>query len=165
VKRISPLCFSAPLVLSVFVMACCGSECGAVSALATPSAQASNENLAPGQERVVIPVKGMTCGGCGTAIEIALKKLEGVLAVQADHQSGTATVTYEKGKIAVEKLVEAIDKTGFKASVPGKNPASTANPVAEPVGLVSLADSLQPLQDRFDELRDRSHFVALLSPT
>lgn len=35
----------------------------------------------------------------------------------------------------------------------------------EPIALVSVADSLHPLQDRFNELRDRRHFVALLSPT
>ncbi len=164
-KRIIRLGFSAPLVLSVFVVSCSGSVSGSVSASATPSTQTSNENLAPGQERVVIPVKGMTCGGCETAIKIALKKLDGVLAVHADHRNGTVTVTHEKDKVTVERIVEAIDKTGFKASVPGKDPVSTANPAAEAVGLVSLADSLQPLQDRFDELRGRPHFVALLSPT
>jgi len=41
----------------------------------------------------------------------------------------------------------------------------SVSPAAEPVEVVSLADSLRPLQDRFAEAADGPHFVALLSPT
>lgn len=163
-RRITPLGLAVPLALGVFVVACCGAAFGQTAFAATVFAQDSEEKLPPGQERVVIPVSGMTCGGCETAIKIALKRVHGVVAAEADHEKGTATVIYEKDKITVEKLVEAINNTGFKASLPGKN-STLAPPAAAAVGVVSLADSLQPLQDRFDEVRDRPHFVALLSPT
>lgn len=35
----------------------------------------------------------------------------------------------------------------------------------EPTPLISLADSLKPLQDRFNAAKDKPRFVALLSPT
>ncbi len=69
---------------------------------------------------MVIPVKGMTCGGCETAIKLAVKKLDGIVSVEADHKEGRATVEYVKDKVTIEKIVEAINKTGFKASMPEK---------------------------------------------
>ena len=91
---------------------CC---CPAASAAATP---AQESDLKPGEARVVIPVKGMTCGGCEGAIKVAVKKLDGIVAVEADHKKGEATVTYLMDKVTVEKIIEAINKTGFKASPP-----------------------------------------------
>ena len=87
--------------------------------LALP-ALAGNENkpLPAGQTRVVFPVEGMTCAGCTAAIKIAVRKLDGVVAVDGDHEKGTATVTFEKGKVTAEQIVEKINKTGFKASLP-----------------------------------------------
>ncbi len=35
----------------------------------------------------------------------------------------------------------------------------------EPTPLISLADSLKPLQDRFNAAKDKPRFVAILSPT
>jgi copper chaperone CopZ len=86
------------------------------AAAATPSQDGSDPK--PGEATVVIPVKGMTCGGCESAVKIAVKRLEGIVAVEADHKKGEATVTYVKDKVTVEQIVEAINKTGFKASMP-----------------------------------------------
>jgi len=91
-----------------------------------PSARAEGEGPAEvagpaaraGEERLVLEVKGMTCGGCAAAIEIALKKLDGILAADADHKAGTATVTYVKDKVSVERIVGAIREVGFEAAVP-----------------------------------------------
>lgn len=77
-----------------------------------------NKPLPAGQARVVFPVEGMTCAGCTAAIKIAVRKLDGVVAVNGDHEKGTATVTFEKGKVTAEQIVEKINKTGFKASLP-----------------------------------------------
>lgn len=40
-----------------------------------------------------------------------------------------------------------------------------AKPLDEPVSVASLADSLKPLKDRFNAHRDKTRFVAILSPT
>ena len=82
---------------------------------ATPEQQ-----LPEGQAQVVIPVKGMTCGGCCVPIEATVKKLDGVVDATADYEKGQAVVTYEKDKVTVEKIVKAINTTSFKASMPEK---------------------------------------------
>jgi copper chaperone CopZ len=73
---------------------------------------------APAHEKVVLQVRGMTCGACTSIIRDEVKKLEGVVSVAADYEKGTATVEYVKGKVTVEQIVAAINKTGFKASMP-----------------------------------------------
>lgn len=88
---------------------------------------AANAAVAPAGEpskdlsRIVIPVEGMTCGGCVASIKIALKKMDGIVEVDGDHEQGTATVTYRRDKVSVERIVDRInEKTSFKASLPEK---------------------------------------------
>ncbi len=91
---------------------------------AAPAGAAEEIQEAPlpdGQARVVVPVKGMTCGGCCVPVETAVKKLEGVVDAKADYEKGQATVTYEKDKVTVKKIVDAINTTSFKASMPEKS--------------------------------------------
>jgi copper chaperone CopZ len=95
----------------------------ALALLAAPAGVADEIQQAPlpeGQVRVVVPVKGMTCGGCCIPVETAVKKLEGVVDATADYEKGQATITYEKDKVTVEKIVDAINTTSFKASMPEK---------------------------------------------
>ncbi|MGH9870159.1 MAG: heavy-metal-associated domain-containing protein [Candidatus Polarisedimenticolia bacterium] len=73
---------------------------------------------APAVEKVVLPVRGMTCGACSGIIRDELRKLKGVVTVSADYEKGTATVTFVKEQVTLEQIVAAINKTGFKASLP-----------------------------------------------
>ena len=92
-----------------------------VAAYAGTPAEISEQKLADGQARVVVPVEGMTCGGCCVKVETALKELDGVVASKADYQKGRATVTYVEDKVTVKQIVETINgKTSFKASMPKK---------------------------------------------
>ena len=95
----------------------------AVLALAISAVAADETREAPlpeGQARVVVSVKGMTCGGCCVPVETAVRKLEGVVDAKADYEEGRATITYEKDKVTVKKIVDAINTTSFKASMPKK---------------------------------------------
>lgn len=67
---------------------------------------------------VTIPVEGMSCGGCATAIHNALMKLDGVYAAEITFESGKAIVAYDAKKVTVEALTSAIDKAGYKAGKP-----------------------------------------------
>lgn len=67
---------------------------------------------------VIIPVGGMTCSGCEFNIENAVKKLDGIIQVKADHQKGEVYIKFEKEKVIVEKILEAINNTGYKATKP-----------------------------------------------
>jgi len=68
--------------------------------------------------QVVLPVKGMTCVTCEWGIEKALGKLEGVVEAKASASEQKVLVRYEPGKVTLERMIEAVDSTGYKASMP-----------------------------------------------
>ena len=61
---------------------------------------------------IILNVKGMMCEGCENRIKNAVKNIEGVDEVRADHRTGKVTVTTNKD---VEKKVISvvIDDIGF----------------------------------------------------
>ena len=58
-------------------------------------------------------VKGMACEGCEKRIINALKNVEGVESVTADHVSGKVVVTAEEGVLR-ETMEETITDIGFE---------------------------------------------------
>src|SRR5881409_314741 len=62
-------------------------------------------------------VKGWTCGSCAASTRIALKKLDGVQDVKTDNEKMEATVTYDDAKAAPERMLQAIERLGYKATV------------------------------------------------
>lgn len=83
---------------------------------------------------VTVEVKGWTCGSCAMATKIALKRLDGVTDVRTVIERNQAVVTYDDAKVTPEKMVEAIGKLGYKATLAGV--ASTGVPLA-PAGAAS----------------------------
>ncbi len=67
---------------------------------------------------ITIPVYGMTCSGCEYNVESAVKKLDGIIKVKADYQKGEVYIKFEKDKVTVDKIVEAINKAGYRATKP-----------------------------------------------
>jgi len=67
---------------------------------------------------VTLRVKGMTCGGCETAVAQALKSTEGVEDAQVSYERGVAVVKYDDQKVTVAKLREVINSTGFTCEAP-----------------------------------------------
>lgn len=66
---------------------------------------------------ITIKVQGMTCGGCATRVEEALKSTEGVQEVQVSFEHGRAVIKYDDQKVTPEKLREVIQNTGFSCDV------------------------------------------------
>ena len=64
-------------------------------------------------------VAGWSCASCASATRIALKKLDGVQDVKADPEKNEAVVTYDDAKIAPQKMVQAIAKLGYTATLKG----------------------------------------------
>ena len=60
----------------------------------------------------------MTCNGCEIHIEDELKKLQGIIVVKASHVDETTSVEYDNSKVSIEQILEAINRTGYKASKP-----------------------------------------------
>ncbi|MBZ0133705.1 MAG: heavy metal translocating P-type ATPase [Rhodocyclaceae bacterium] len=60
-----------------------------------------------------LPIEGMTCAACAARIEKQLNKLPGVSAA-VNFASERARVEFEAGAVSEPKLVETIEKAGFK---------------------------------------------------
>lgn len=71
-----------------------------------------------GSKTVVIPVEGMTCASCVAQVKRALKAVDGVVEVKVELEQRSARVRYIEGRVTPERLVEAINKSGYKAGTP-----------------------------------------------
>lgn len=64
-------------------------------------------------KEIVIKVEGMVCNGCEKRVQNALKTLEGIEKVDADHTNGTVTIT-SKNEVEENVIKEKIEDIGFK---------------------------------------------------
>ncbi len=64
-------------------------------------------------KETIIKVEGMVCGGCENRVQNALKTIEGVENVVADHVNGTVTVT-TKAEVSKSVMKEKIEDIGFE---------------------------------------------------
>ena len=67
-----------------------------------------------GQEKVVIPVTGMTCAFCVAHVTQALEEVPGVKGVQVNLVTEQASVEFEPGRIGLGDLEKAIRDTGYR---------------------------------------------------
>jgi len=82
------------------------------------SSEITKTTVIADSKTIVIPVEGMTCLTCEITVRSAIKKVEGVISASASAKEKSAKVTYDPAKTNIEQLVEAINKTGYKASTP-----------------------------------------------
>ena len=66
---------------------------------------------------VGLKVSGMTCGGCAVSVKNALLETPGVTAAEVDWEAGRVKVQYDAARVTTTKLLEAVNKTGFKAAL------------------------------------------------
>ena len=64
---------------------------------------------------VTIPVAGMTCAACAMRIEKTVGKLDGVASVSVNLATEKATVQYDRKKVKLSAIKQAIEKIGYKA--------------------------------------------------
>lgn len=67
---------------------------------------------------IEIPVEGMTCLTCELTVSTALKKIDGVIETTASAKEKKTKVRFDPTRTNIERLIEAINKTGYKASLP-----------------------------------------------
>ena len=65
-------------------------------------------------EVINVKVDGMTCGGCSGKVNQALTKINGVKKQEVCHVSNKAVVEFDPKKVSREKVLAAINSTGFK---------------------------------------------------
>jgi Cu+-exporting ATPase len=98
-------------------------------------------------ERIELPIEGMTCSSCANRVGKRLNALEGVEAT-VNFATQRASVTFDPGKVAPEELVEAVEEIGYAARLPHS-----------PGGAVAAPSEADPTKD----LRRRLIFSAALS--
>ena len=64
-------------------------------------------------KETIIKVEGMVCNGCENRVQNALKTIEGVEKVVANHTNGTVIVT-SKNEVEENVMKEKIEDIGFK---------------------------------------------------
>ena len=62
-----------------------------------------------------VKISSMDCAACALNIQTVLKKQAGVQQAQVSFDTKEAVVQYDATKISPEKIIAAIDQTGFKA--------------------------------------------------
>ncbi len=66
------------------------------------------------EEQVVLDIEGMSCAACSASIERVLRKKDGVLQADVNLVMNQAEVRYDKKRIKLSEILEAIQKAGFK---------------------------------------------------
>ena len=64
-------------------------------------------------KETIIKVEGMVCNGCENRVQNALKNIDGVEKVVADHTTGTVTVI-AKNEVEESAIKEKIEDIGFE---------------------------------------------------
>ena len=64
-------------------------------------------------KEIEIKIKGMVCGGCEKRVENALKTIEGIKEVTADHTTGKVKIQAE-GDIDKDTIKEKIEDIDFE---------------------------------------------------
>ncbi len=62
----------------------------------------------------ILQVEGMTCTGCETRIENAVKKLNGIMNVKAIYSSSNVYVTYDENAVKLNTIIETVEKLDYK---------------------------------------------------
>ena len=71
-------------------------------------------------------VTGMTCSACQAHVDKAVRHTQGVEEVQVNLLSNSMVVTYDPGTVSPETIIQAVQKAGYGASLPGEQ--ATAAP-------------------------------------
>ncbi len=78
--------------------------------------QANNEVAA--NQRLELPIQGMTCASCAARVEKRLNEVEGVDAT-VNYATERATVRFDSARAAPDRLLEAVRSAGYDARLPG----------------------------------------------
>jgi P-type Cu+ transporter len=70
----------------------------------------------PSDSTIELKITGMTCASCVSRVEKALKRVSGVLDASVNLATERATVRYLGGSEVVDRLISAVENTGYEAA-------------------------------------------------
>ena len=106
------------LVASLVVAAFAGVNVYTVASQRIAQAASSGAHSQNHLTEAVIPVEGMTCLTCELTIESGLKQLPGIQHADARVAEQAVSVRYDPAQISVGDMVDAINKSGYRAHSP-----------------------------------------------
>jgi len=65
------------------------------------------------EQKLTLPITGMTCANCAANIERVVKKLDGVTEANVNFATESAAVTFDPRQLQLQNVVEKIQKSGF----------------------------------------------------
>jgi copper chaperone CopZ len=74
---------------------------------------AAAESESQNRKTIVIAVEGMTCEGCAAQLNVALKRLEGVISAEANYPQKNVKVIYNPKQVTIERIKKAIYDAGY----------------------------------------------------
>lgn len=106
-------------ILQVVAMICALTVIGAFGLIvrAQHPTAATSTIATPKTEHVVVAIEGMHCGGCASGVKAMLKRTPGVVSADVSFEQKEAKVEFDSSATSREKIVEAINNMGYKASV------------------------------------------------
>ena len=89
-------------------------------------------------------VTGMTCSACSSRVEKTVSKLEGTDEVSVNLLTGTMQVTYDDNLIDDGKIIQAVERAGYGASVDsGEAAAKKSNDASEEASKAAFDEAKQ----------------------
>ncbi len=74
---------------------------------------AVSESESQTRKMIVIAVEGMTCEGCASHINVALKRIKGVYSAKANYPEKNVKVVYNPQQVTVDRIKQGIRDAGY----------------------------------------------------
>jgi len=74
----------------------------------------SDQGYGVAVSRITLPVRGMTCAACVSAVENALRGLEGVVAASVNFATEKATIDYFLSQVGIREFKKAVRDAGYE---------------------------------------------------
>ncbi|EGC78537.1 heavy metal translocating P-type ATPase [Treponema denticola] len=78
-------------------------------------------------KKIKFNITGMTCSACSSHVQRAVEKLEGAAEVQVNLLTNSMSVNYDEAFLSADKIIEAVEKAGYGASLANSLKSSSSN--------------------------------------
>jgi len=78
-------------------------------------------------KKIKFNITGMTCSACSSHVQRAVEKLEGSAEVQVNLLTNSMSVNYDEAFLSADKIIEAVEKAGYGASLADSLKSSSSN--------------------------------------
>jgi copper chaperone CopZ len=97
--------------LSIFLLAIILIGCGKQD---NKTSEQTDTDVNVNRQQISIQTSGMTCTGCEKTIKSKVKKINGVIEVNADHTTGVVNCEYDANITNPDAIKDAITSSGYK---------------------------------------------------